>query len=65
MLGSDAVWAAQGTRAATKKVFRCAVRRAAPPWAAAMVAALASTLLHGPPQTPTLAARTASGDQLP
>eukprot|EP00969_Alexandrium_andersonii_P105719 4663686-Alexandrium_andersonii.AAC.1 len=30
-----------------------------------MVAALVSTLLQGPSQTPTLAARMASGDQVP
>eukprot|EP00969_Alexandrium_andersonii_P106194 4684745-Alexandrium_andersonii.AAC.1 len=46
-------------------VFHCAVRRAAPPWAAAMVPALLSTLLHGPSHTPSLAARTAVGDQQP
>eukprot|EP00969_Alexandrium_andersonii_P218375 9645505-Alexandrium_andersonii.AAC.1 len=45
------------------KVFHCAVRRAAPPWAAAMVAALVSTLVQGPSQT--FAARAASARQMP
>eukprot|EP00969_Alexandrium_andersonii_P287320 12702121-Alexandrium_andersonii.AAC.1 len=64
MLGGEAICAAYGTQATTK-VSHCAVRRAAPPCAAAMVAALVSTLVQGPSQTPTLAARTASGHQTP
>eukprot|EP00969_Alexandrium_andersonii_P307972 13613146-Alexandrium_andersonii.AAC.1 len=64
MLGIEAICAAYGTQATTK-VFRWAVRRAAPPCAAATMVALVSTLLHGPPQAPALAARTASGDHMP
>eukprot|EP00969_Alexandrium_andersonii_P339760 15019339-Alexandrium_andersonii.AAC.1 len=64
MLGSDAICGEYGTHATTN-VFHWAARRAAPPCAAATMAALVSTLSQGPSQTPTLAARAASGHQLP
>eukprot|EP00969_Alexandrium_andersonii_P030815 1344881-Alexandrium_andersonii.AAC.1 len=50
---------------ATTKVFRCALRLAAPPCAAAMVAARVSTLPQGLSRTPTFAALAASGLQCP